>query len=187
MFIKRIALLSFMFFGLTWSLMTWSGEQEKLVSQPMSAEDKELTIGSASPDEVIAQVQAAAKALKTEADLAQFNEIEGNPWVWKDTYIFVFSCEKGIIAAHPIQERLIGADVSKIKDYDGKPFIADLCAMSKRKNGGWVQYAWPRPGEIEVSSKFSYMLQAVAKDYQVGAGIYDDNASADALNKMIAK
>src|SRR5690349_21016570 len=45
----------------------------------------------ATAQEVVEKVRAAADTLARSAtsDLAQFNQKQG-PWVWKDTYIFVF-------------------------------------------------------------------------------------------------
>ncbi|OQX07817.1 MAG: calcium:proton antiporter, partial [Desulfobacteraceae bacterium IS3] len=45
---------------------------------------------SATPEEIISKVRAAAEFLSKagEAGLAQFNEPKGQ-WVWKDTYVFV--------------------------------------------------------------------------------------------------
>jgi cytochrome c len=63
----------------------------------------------ATPQEVIQKVHAAANALSQsgESGLAEFDQ-RHSPWVWKDTYIFVFDCAKGTTAAHPIRPDLVG-------------------------------------------------------------------------------
>jgi hypothetical protein len=52
----------------------------------------------ATAQEVVAKVREAASALSKTGDLAQFNQKQG-PWVWKDTYIFVFDCDKKLRVA----------------------------------------------------------------------------------------
>ena len=61
----------------------------------------------AAAQEVVEKVQKAAKSLSQsgEAGLAQFDKKE-SPGVWKDTYVFVFDCAKGTIAAHPFRPDL---------------------------------------------------------------------------------
>lgn len=137
------------------------------------------------PEEVIAKVKSAAQALKSDADLAQFNEIEGNPWVWKDTYIFVYSCEQDKMSAHPIKESLIGKPIMSLHDYAGNLFFEDLCKASRESEGGWVKYSWPKPGEVEGSPKFSYTLQAQDSKYQVSAGLYGDDTTLEKLNGLL--
>jgi hypothetical protein len=54
----------------------------------------------ATAQEVVAKVREAASTLSKTGDVAQFNQKQG-PWVWKDTYIFVFDCDKKVRAAYP--------------------------------------------------------------------------------------
>jgi signal transduction histidine kinase len=158
--------------------------------QPDTHKIQIIPVGHATPEEVIAKVKAAAEALKSDADLAQFNEIEGNPWVWKDTYIFVYNCEADKMSAHPIKESLIGKPIMSLRDYAGNLFFEEMCRAALEPNGGWVKYSWPKPGDIEGSPKFSYNLQAQDSKYQVGAGIYgdaDSKITIEMLNALLSK
>ena len=139
----------------------------------------------ATPQEVIQKVHAAADTLSQsgEASLAQFNQKHG-PWVWKDTYIFVFDCPKGTIAAHPIRPDLIGKDARSLKGAKGTEFFPKLCEATANPSGVWVEYWWPKPGEEQASRKVSYALQARNTLYIVGAGIYDDKARVADLEKL---
>ncbi len=140
----------------------------------------------ATPQEVIQKVQEAAKFLaeKKEAGLEEFNKKNGR-WVWKDTYVFVFNCEKGTAAAHPIKPKLVGKNLLGVKDIKGNLFFVQLCEVAKKPKGGWVEYWWPKPGEKTPSRKITYILQVEGTPYQVGAGVYDDTISLDELNKML--
>ncbi len=140
----------------------------------------------ATPQEVIAKVKEAAAVLEKEgsAGLAQFTN-KNSKWVWKDTYVFVFNCQKGTVAAHPIKPQLAGKNLMGIKDVKGNMFFVQLCEAAKNPKGGWVEYWWPKPGEKTPSRKITYILQVPGQPYQVAAGIYDPNTSVADLNKLL--
>src|SRR6266567_6274224 len=60
----------------------------------------------ATPQEVVAKVKEAASTLSKTGDVTQFDQKQG-PWVWKDTYIFIYDCDKKVMAAHPIKSEMI--------------------------------------------------------------------------------
>jgi cytochrome c len=139
----------------------------------------------ATPQEVIQKVREAANTLSKsgESGLPQFNQ-ESGPWVWKDTYIFVFDCPKGTIAAHPVRHDLVGKDARTLKGARGTEFFPKLCEATNNPSGVWVEYWWPKPGEKEASRKVSYAIKAGNTPYIVGAGIYDDKTSVADLQKL---
>jgi hypothetical protein len=139
----------------------------------------------ATAEEVVEKVRQAANTLSQsgKAGLAQFDKKE-SPWVWKDTYIFVFDCVKATIAAHPIRPDLIGKDTTEFRGAKGTEFFPKLCAATKTPSGVWVEYWWPKPGEKHGSRKVSYALKAGDTPYIVGAGIYDDKTPIADLEKL---
>jgi cytochrome c len=139
----------------------------------------------ATPQEVVEKVQRAANTLAESgaAGLSQFNQKDG-PWVWKDTYVFVFDCPKGTIAAHPMRPDLIGTNATSLTGTKGRKFFPKLCQAMNTPSGVWVEYWWPKPGETEGSRKISYALRAGNTPYLVGAGIYDDKATIEELKKL---
>lgn len=139
----------------------------------------------ATPEEVVEKVRQAANVLSQsgEAGLAQFNEKNG-PWVWKDTYIFVFDCSKGTTAAHPVRADLVGEDARALTGARGKKFFGEFCQAMKNPAGVWVEYWWPKPGQKEASRKISYAVRAGITPYVVGAGLYDDKVSVADLRKL---
>lgn len=151
------------------------------VSTNLAAQDK------ATPEEVVQKVREAAKTLAQsgQSALPQFNDKQG-PWVWKDSYVFVFDCAKGTTAAHPIRPDLVGEDASNLKGAKGKKLMTAFCAAKNKPSGEWVEYWWPKPGEKNASRKVSYILQAVDTPYVVGAGIYDEKTSVADLEKLTA-
>jgi signal transduction histidine kinase len=109
--------------------------------------------------------------------------------VWKDTYIFIYDCDKKIMAAHPIKPEMIGQDISSIKDAkSGKIIIPDAAAFCKMvqdsPSGVWKEFWWPKPGEKEPSRKVAYYLSAKGTSYVVIAGVYDDKTTIAEASKV---
>jgi len=75
----------------------------------------------ATPQDVIQKVKQAASYLaqKKEAGLETFKQKQSD-YVWADTYVFVIDCVQKKNAAHPLNPKLIGMDLSNIKDPTGK-------------------------------------------------------------------
>lgn len=141
---------------------------------------------TAGPEDIIKKVREASAFLSQtrEAGLESFNERQSR-WVFKDTYVFVFNCDKGRILAHPINPKLIGKNLMGLKDIRGNYFFAQLCAAANKPQGGWVEYWWPKVGEDKLYRKISLMVQVPGMSYQIGGGIYDDNMSVEELDKLL--
>jgi cytochrome c len=146
------------------------------------------TQDKATPQELVSKVREAAAVLakSEEAGLADFDKKPG-PWVWKDSYIFVLDCTKGVMAAHPMRADLIGKPVSSLKDIKGNPAFELLCAATQSPSGTWAEYWIPKPGEKEGSRKISYGFMAPGTPYVVGAGVFDAGTTMSDLAKSTAR
>lgn len=135
------------------------------------------------PEEIVLKVKAAAVYMSKagEAGLQAFNDPKGK-WTWKDTYVQVYNCELDIIAAHP-NNKIIGLQLSTVTDVKGNYICLDLCDTAEQKNGGWVEYWWPKVGSKTPERKITYIMQAPGTPYQVSAGIYSSKHSLGHLNK----
>lgn len=144
---------------------------------------------TASAEEVVAKVREAVQYLN-EKGLAGFSDFNNNKdarWVWKDSYVFVYSCRDDAMIAHPLRPDLVGKPILQMRDDKDHPIFQDLCKAGAKPNGGWVEYWWPKPGEARASRKISYAHSAPVSfksDIQVGAGIYDDKLTPEALDKI---
>ena len=140
---------------------------------------------SATPEEVIERVTAAAAFLaeKGEAGLVDFTK--ESEWVWKDTYVWVNDCENWTALAHPINPKFVGRNLKTLKDFKGKLFWVEFCEAVKKPDGGWVEYVWSKPGEKTPSRKIAYNRQVPGQPFQVGAGIYNETISLKELNTML--
>jgi len=151
----------------------------------------------ASPEEVIAKVQAAAGYIETEgeAGLSLFDEAESD-YVWKDSYVFVWDCAADKVVAHPVAANR-GLTLSTISDVTGKALGPLLCAAAKRARGGWAGSRWSeavRPagaGRLQCSDqplrKVTYMYSVAGQPYQVGAGITNDTHSLEQLDALVGE
>jgi cytochrome c len=144
----------------------------------------------ATPQDVMQKVRQAAQevAKSGEAGLATFSGKNATS-VWKDSYTFVLSCEGGtaVTVAHPIRPELKGKPTAQIVTFGPKPgeqIAADMCAAGGKPHGGWVEYDFPKPGEMQATRKVSYMLAAPGTPYVVGAGIYDEKAKVEDLDRL---
>lgn len=147
---------------------------------------------SATPDEVIVKVHEAVQYLNNKglAGFSDFNNNKDARWVWKDSYVFVYSCRDNVMIAHPLRPDMVGKPILQMKDDKDKPLFQEMCKAGANKDGGWVEYWWPKPGEAKSSRKISYVHSAEVSfkpDIQVGAGIYDDATTVDALNQRVAQ
>ena len=146
--------------------------------------------GAASADEVVTKVREAAQYLKDKglAGFADFNNNKDARWVWKDSYVFVYSCRDDVMIAHPLRPDLVGKPILQMRDDKDHALFQDLCKAGANPDGGWVEYWWPKPGEAKASRKISYAHSAPVSfksDIQVGAGIYDDTLTPADLSKIV--
>jgi cytochrome c len=141
---------------------------------------------NATPEEIVAKVKEASAYLmeKGDAGLADFCKPDG-PWVWKDTYVFVYDCDKGVCVGN-ITPGLVGKKIEDVIDVNEKPVGLELCEASKKPNGWWIEYIWPVKGTGKQATKISYIYKAPGAKYTVGAGIYSpEGITADDLNKKL--
>ncbi|HAS50372.1 MAG TPA: calcium:proton antiporter [Gammaproteobacteria bacterium] len=144
---------------------------------------------AATPDEVITKVYEAVQHLNAKglAGFTDFNNNKDARWVWKDSYVFVYSCRDNVMLGHPLRPDLVGKPILQMRDDKDKPLFQELCKAGADADGGWVEYWWPKPGEGRASRKISYAHSAEVSfkpDIQVGAGIYDDKMSVEELDKL---
>jgi len=121
-----------------------------------------------------------------------------NPFIWKDTYIFVADCEKHYALAHPNLKLIGDTRIWSLRDPHGKLIVPSLCKIAKSyKNGGWLEYYWPKIqspdaettgstlGSESVARKISFAMMVPGTPYMVGGGIYSDDITIKWLNTRV--
>ena len=121
--------------------------------------------------EATALVQRAAEYLKANGpakSYAAFNDTAGQ-FKDRDLYVFVMDMN-GKMLSHGANAKLIGKDLTALKDSDDKLFIKTMLDVAKSKGKGWVDYKWPHPVTKAIEPKSSYVEKV--DDLIVGCGIY---------------
>ncbi len=96
------------------------------------------------------------------------------PFIWKDSYVFCFEIDSGIMLAHPQVPNLIGKMTKGVKDKNGKLLFVAYANVALSQGEGWVDYVWPRPGADHASPKTSYVYRVPGENLVMVAGIYVD-------------
>lgn len=130
-----------------------------------------LALASGSADEAKALVEkgiAFYKANGKDKALAEFSNPKGQ-FVKGELYIFIWDL-KGVVLAHGANQKLIGKDVSELKDADGKLFVKEGLELAKSKGSGWVDYKWTNPVNKKIEAKTTYVKKV--DDLIFCCGIY---------------
>ncbi len=152
------------------------------VMKVQSPSGKAFIIGSGAYDMpvqksfVVDAVDSAVKLLEHEGSKA-FDMLRDkrSQYLYQDTYVFVIA-DDGIKLLNVAFPKLEGQNVIDYKDADGNYFVREFINVAKNKGHGWVDYLWPRPGDVETSQKSTYVRKAMVdgKMVVVCAGLYRD-------------
>lgn len=123
-------------------------------------------------EEAIAMVNAAVDHIKKVGPEKAYKDFTTDKaaWVKKDLYVMVYD-GKAVALAHGANDKLVGKDMSAVKDANGKPVVLGLIDVAK-KGGGWFDYDWPDPLTKKIASKTTYAKLQPNGDGFVGVGIY---------------
>jgi signal transduction histidine kinase len=95
-------------------------------------------------------------------------------------YIFIYD-ENGVNIADPILKQNAGKNLLHFKDPNGKEVIRELIEVSKKSDGGFVEYVWNKPIENYLAPKISYAIFFQPLRWMIGTGVY-----LDTIEKEIA-
>ena len=116
---------------------------------------------------------AAVKADKTKA-LDTFNKANGG-FLDRDLYVFCAETTDGKIVANgnPNAKKLLGTDLRKLKDSNGKAYGQEIFAAGQKPEGQITEvrgYLFPRPSDPKPASKNSFVTKV--GDLFCGVGYY---------------
>lgn len=112
---------------------------------------------------------AFLKANGNEATYAAISDPKGQ-FVDKDLYLFIFDAS-GKTLAHGANVKLIGKNLTEMKDADDKFFIKEFLSVAAKKGKGWVDYKWPHPITKNIEHKSTY-IEKLDDGSIIGCGIY---------------
>ncbi len=99
---------------------------------------------------------------------AEFTNKDGQ-FIDRHLYLFIVDFN-GVTLAHGGNDKLVGKDMSKLKDADNRAFIAEMIELAQTKGSGWVDYKWVNPTTTKIEPKTTYIQRV--DDYFVGCGTY---------------
>ncbi|MEK8034463.1 cache domain-containing protein [Ideonella sp. DXS29W] len=123
-------------------------------------------------DEAKAMVDAALEHIKAVGEAQAYKDFTSDKakWTKKDLYVMVYD-GKGVNLAHGANEKLVGKDMSAMKDANGVAVVPSLVGVAN-KGGGWFDYDWPDPISKKIMAKSTYAKKLPNGDGFVGVGIY---------------
>jgi hypothetical protein len=98
---------------------------------------------------------AYVKVVGKDSALVEFGKPKGH-FIYKDIYVFA-SDDKGLALAHPVTPVLVGQNMMKLKDADGKMFIKQAIELVKKNISGTIDYRWTHPQTKKVEKKETYV------------------------------
>lgn len=102
----------------------------------------------------------------------------------KDDYFWINDM-RPVMIMHPMNAKLVGQDLSAIKDPDGFAVFNEMVAVAREKGAGVVQYRWPKPGASEPVRKISYVKLFTPWGWILGSGVYVDDVKAEFQQQTI--
>ncbi|WP_374011598.1 methyl-accepting chemotaxis protein [Pseudoxanthomonas koreensis] len=94
-------------------------------------------------------------------------------------YFFVTDKEPRMLM-HPSRPDLIGKPIADVLSADGKRIFPEFVRVAQA-GGGFVDYAWAKPGKNSPQPKTSYAALHAPWGWVIGTGVYLDDTRAQAL------
>ncbi len=123
-------------------------------------------------EEAKAMVDAAFEHIKKVGAEKAYKDFTTDKAAWtkKDLYVMVYD-SKGVNLAHGANEKLVGKDLSAMKDGNGVPIVGGLIGLAA-KGGGWFDYDWPDPITKKLAPKSTFARKQPNGEGFVGVGVY---------------
>jgi signal transduction histidine kinase len=123
-------------------------------------------------EEAIALTNAAYDHIKQVGPAKAYDDFTHDKAAWtkKDLYVMAYD-GKAVCLAHGANEKLVGKDLTAVKDANGKPVVLGLLDTAA-KGGGWFDYDWPHPVSKKIEPKSTYARKLPSGEGFVAVGIY---------------
>ncbi|MEI7981556.1 MAG: cache domain-containing protein [Bacteroidota bacterium] len=164
-----------------------------LLAVAVSCTDERKSLDQYEFDEtkkLVAFVEDASDLVKIKG-IAAFDDFarKNSPWLSGNRYLFAYDLD-GTCIFHPVSPELIGRNIIKMKDLNGKPVIGEIVqiASNTKHPYGWVHYLWMEPGEIYPEYKSSYIMRLTDPSghvFAIGSGNYKQKAEKIFVSDMV--
>lgn len=155
----------------------WKSSFVKLVIAPSG---KKYIVGSGlynmkmEKEFIVGIVDSAAMLIEKEGRQAfPIIRDKAGPFMFLDTYVFIDSPD-GVELVNGAFPNIEGRNLMDYKDASGKYMVRGYIGTALTKGAGWVDYLWPKPGQLVSSKKHTYVRKAKYGDeiFIVGSGTY---------------
>jgi cytochrome c len=85
-------------------------------------------------------------------------------------YVDMRDIKTGIVLAHPVNQSIVGKDLTDVPDANGKRYRRDIIELAAKQGKGWVDYQYKNPSTGKIEPKSTYILRV--DDVVLEAGIY---------------
>jgi methyl-accepting chemotaxis protein len=118
------------------------------------------------------EIPAAEAQKRAQARLADMRY--GN-----NDYFFIIDMQNRMVM-NPTATKLLGQDMSEMKDPNGKRLFIEINETVRRHGSGFVDYLWQKPGSEKPQPKLSYVAGFAPWGWIIGTGVYIDDLDAQA-------
>ncbi len=146
-----------------------------LLSERQSKTHEQIETAVSLVNELIKEGQA--EGLSTEAmqkramSLVSGLRYSGNQYFWINSM-------SGEMLMHPTNPKLVGTQITDLKDANGNKFFANMIDLVRREGGGFYNYWWQTPQDPHPREKVSYVIGVPQWNWVIGTGIYIDDVGA---------
>ncbi|MGI4837813.1 MAG: methyl-accepting chemotaxis protein [Janthinobacterium lividum] len=134
---------------------------------------------------VLEYFQGLEKAGTLTRERAQQQAIEAiRALRYNQTDYFWINDLRPVMIMHPTSPKLVGQDLSGIKDPDGFQVFNEMVTVAKTKGAGMINYRWPKPGASEPVAKTSYVSLFAPWGWIIGSGVYVDDVQAEFVHQV---
>jgi len=122
--------------------------------------------------EALVNKAAALVDKQGKSALAEFRQHDSQWWSG-NIYLFAYDMKLNVLL-NPAFPQREGTNAHGEKDSNGVFFHDEFVKVVQAKGSGWVSYLFPKPGETQPSTKWSY-VKAITVDGTpglIGAGFY---------------
>ena len=104
---------------------------------------------------------------------------------YNQTDYFWINDLRPVMIMHPANPKLVGQDLSGVKDPDGFQVFNEMVTLAKAKGAGMVNYRWPKPGASDAVQISSYISLFTPWGWIIGSGVYVDDVQAEFQQQVI--
>ncbi len=132
-----------------------------------------LAQGHGTKEEAKALADAAAMHVKSVGKEKAYSDFSNDKakWSQKDLYVFVFDM-KGNVLAHGGNAKLVGQNLSEMRDDKGRSGALEMAKIAKTSGTGWYDYEFINPVTQKPAAKTSYVVKLEGADAFAGVGFY---------------